>query len=269
MTEVLAPVLYLPHGGGPLPLLGEKGHESLVVFLKAIASRLGAPSAILVVSAHWEEAQTTITSGANPELIYDYNGFPPEAYEIQYAVPGDPQLAQQTIEMLQASGLDARLDADRGFDHGLFVPLKLMYPRAQVPCVQLSLCGNLDAASHVAIGKAIAGLRRENVLIVGSGLSFHNMKAFMSPDVSRRGDGDAFDDWLIEVCAGSGLSQQEREQRLIEWEAAPGARFSHPREEHLLPLHVCFGAAIAETAVAQVVYNEELMGYKATGLLWE
>lgn len=268
VSQSLSPVLYLPHGGGPLPILGDRGHEKMVSFLKEIASELGKPSAILVISAHWEEDQATITSGNQPEIIYDYYGFPAEAYEIQYAAVGHPKLAKDIFELITANGIPAKLDDRRGFDHGLFVPLKLMYPQAQIPCIQLSLLKNLDPEKHISLGKAIAFLREKNVLIVGSGMSFHNLKTFFSSDIDCSKENEEFDHWLIETCASTVILSEEREQRLIEWEKAPSARFCHPREEHLLPLHVCYGIACADTPIAKVVFNDEVMGKRVTGFLW-
>ncbi|MXS85954.1 dioxygenase [Nitrosomonas sp. HPC101] len=269
VSRALAPVLFLPHGGGPLPLLGDKGHEKMVAFLKEIAVKLKEPSAILIISAHWEEEQATITSSDQPGIIYDYYGFPAEAYEIQYPAPGNPQLANEIYALLTASGAPARLDKQRGFDHGMYVPLKLMFPQARIPCVQLSLLKNLDSRMHIALGKAIASLRSKDILIIGSGMSFHNLKVFFSSTIDSNRENEAFDDWLIETCTHSEISSEEREQRLIEWEKAPSARFCHPREEHLLPLHVCYGVACAAAPVAQTVFNDEIMGKKVTSFLWQ
>ncbi|SDY36843.1 class III extradiol ring-cleavage dioxygenase [Nitrosomonas sp. Nm33] len=268
-SETLSPVLYLPHGGGPLPILGDKTHEKMVSFLTEIVSKLGEPSAILVISAHWEEDIATITSGSHPGIIYDYYGFPAEAYQIQYAAAGHPQLAKKVFELIAANGIPVRLDEQRGFDHGLFVPLKLMYPNAQIPCIELSLLKNLDPGKHIALGKAITSLRKKNILIIGSGMSFHNLKAFFSREIDGSKENNEFDSWLIETCTGQILSPEEREQRLIEWEKAPSARFCHPREDHLLPLHVCYGVACADTPIAEVVFNQEIMGKRVTSLLWQ
>ncbi len=265
-TGELAPVLYLPHGGGPLPILGDEGHTDLVAFLKQIGNTLGKPSAILVISAHWEEDTPTITSGHHPELVYDYYGFPPESYEIQYPAPGNPDLAKEIFDLIRAGGTPAKLDGKRGFDHGLFIPLKLVYPQANIPCIQLSLLKNLDAGKHITLGKTLADLRRKNVLIVGSGLSFHNMRAFGSVDAENRDK--AFDQWLINVCTNPKLSSVEREKLLIEWEDAPHARYCHPREEHLLPLHVCYGAAWVETPAAKLVFNQNVIGKRTSAFLW-
>ena len=268
-SETLSPVLYLPHGGGPLPLLGDANHEALVTFLKDVVRRFDEPSAILVISAHWEEDQSTITGGSYPGIIYDYYGFPEASYKIQYPAPGDPQLAEEVLELVTSGGMRARLDMRRGFDHGVFVPLKLMYPQAQIPCVQLSMLSSLDPAEHIALGKSLVVLRKKNVLIIGSGMSFHNLRVFFSPGTAgTREKSAAFDRWLIETCTSHEISPEERENRLVEWERAPFARFCHPREDHLLPLHVCYGAACTETPAAEVVFNQEVMGARVTGLLW-
>jgi aromatic ring-opening dioxygenase catalytic subunit (LigB family) len=263
-----SPVLYLPHGGGPLPVLGDQAHAELVLFLGKIATQLDQPSAIIVVSAHWEEQQPTLTYGSNPKIIYDYYGFPAAAYEIEYPAPGEPELAKEAFDLLQSAGLGPRLDQQRGFDHGLFIPLKLMYPSARIPCIQLSLLNNLDPARHLAMGRAIASLRRRNVLFVGSGMSSHNMQALSSPDQPGRHQSALFASWLIEACISRKLPASERERRLLSWSEAPSARFCHPREEHLLPLHVCYGIACGDTPTARVVFNRELMGQQVTSLLW-
>jgi len=237
-------VLFISHGGGPMPLLGDPGHREMVERLTELANRLHKPSAILVISAHWEESVPMITSGASPQLIYDYYDFPPEAYSIEYPCLGEPGLARQVYQALEQSGVPAQLDDRRGFDHGLFVPLKLMYPDADIPCVQLSLVDSLDASSHLAIGRALQGLDYANLLVIGSGFSFHNMRAFFATDTPEiRARNQAFEDWLEETCGDTALQESERGERLAHWERAPHARFCHPREEHLLPLHVCYGLA--------------------------
>ncbi len=179
LVKDLSPVLYLPHGGGPLPILGDKTHKKLVAFLQGIVSKLVEPAAILVISAHWEEKLATITGGSHPEIIYDYYGFPAEAYQIQYAAPGHPELAQEILSLIETSAIPAKVDKQRGFDHGLYVPLKLMYPLAKIPCIQLSLIKNLNPREHIALGKSLASLREKNILIIGSGMSFHNLKIFV------------------------------------------------------------------------------------------
>lgn len=181
----LSPVLFIPHGAGPLPLLGDKNHQEMIAFLQEITPSLGKPSAILVISAHWEAAQPTITSGDFPSLIYDYSGFPKESYQNEYAAPGSPDLAKKIFKLLEKAGIEAKLDNQGGFDHGLFVPLKLMYPQANIPCVQLSLANGLDPREHIRIGKALSELRYDNVLVIGSGFSFHNIKEFFASSTTE------------------------------------------------------------------------------------
>ncbi len=172
-------VLYLSHGGGPLPLLGDEGHKEMGVSLKNITSMIAKPSVILVISAHWEERIPTITVGAKPSLIYDYYGFPEQSYEIQYPAPGEPLLARTVFSLLRGKGIEAVLDDQRGFDHGLFVPLKIMYPEADIPCIQLSLVNSLNPIEHIKIGEALSELNQEGLLVIGSGLSFHNIQLVM------------------------------------------------------------------------------------------
>jgi len=262
----LAPVLYLSHGGGPLPLLGDPAHQELINCLEHVVTLFTKPAAILVISAHWEAEVATIGSGEQPPLIYDYYGFPQEAYEIDYAAKGAPALAQKISALLNQSGIEAVLDEARGFDHGMFVPLKIMYPHADIPCVQLSLLKSMDPQQHIRLGNALADLRKENVLVIGSGSSFHNLKYFLSPsnDEGQRMN-ESFEQWLLTLCCDRELDEGKRADRLVHWQDAPGARHCHPREEHLLPLHVCYG--MTRTA-AKEIFKVDLMGKKISCYLW-
>jgi aromatic ring-opening dioxygenase catalytic subunit (LigB family) len=237
----------------------------MVDFMTALPAQLARPDAIVVVSAHWEERAATLLGAPSPPMFYDYYGFPKEAYSITYPAPGHPVLAERMADLLETNGIPARVDARRGFDHGLFIPLKLMYPRADIPSIQLSLLRGLDSASHIALGRALRDLLNENLLVIGSGFSFHNLNAFFRQAASvSDAANDAFQDWLIETCAGP-LSQSEREQRLIEWDRAPSARYCHPREEHLLPLHVCLGLTGRPATVA---FDDQILGKRAVAFLW-
>jgi aromatic ring-opening dioxygenase catalytic subunit (LigB family) len=261
-----ASVLYIPHGGGPLPLLDDPHHAGLVRFLREYPATIDKPDAIVVVSAHWEERRVTVTSGTAPPLLFDYYGFPAQTYEYRYPAPGQPELAARARDLLRQAGIEAELDAERGFDHGLFVPLLLMYPQANIPCIQLSLSATLDAALHIAIGKALASLKSENLLFLGSGFSFHNMQAL----TGKRDDAidprnRAFEDWLLQTCCDPSLAEAEREQRLANWESAPHARYCHPREEHLLPLQVCYG--IGQSA-AQNPFREPVARFISSAYQW-
>jgi aromatic ring-opening dioxygenase catalytic subunit (LigB family) len=187
-------------------------------------------------------------------MVYDYGGFPVHTYQVRYDAPGAPELARRVQSLIEAAGLPARVDSQRGFDHGMFSPMALIYPQADVPVLQLSLRHGLEPAEHIALGRAIAPLRDDNVLIIGSGLSYHNLRAFgpQAREVSK-----AFDDWLGETVLGA--TGERRNQRLLQWQAAPAARIAHPREEHLIPLMVAVGAAEHEAGVC-VYHEDDFMG---------
>lgn len=258
--------LYLSHGGGPLPLLGDAGHAEMVSCLRGIAGRLSRPSAILVVSAHWEEDVPAITAGASPPLLYDYYGFPEESYSITYPCPGESTVARRLHALLGDAGIHSVLDELRGFDHGLFVPLKIMYPAADIPCVQLSLVRTLDPAAHIEMGRALRPLLADDVLLIGSGFSFHNMGEFFRKGTAgARAQNEAFEQWLLRTCGDPALAEPARRRALEQWAQAPGARFCHPREEHLLPLHVCYGAAEAPCAES---FALEILGKRCSMYLW-
>jgi aromatic ring-opening dioxygenase catalytic subunit (LigB family) len=198
-------------------------------------------------------------------MLYDYYGFPEEAYQITYPAPGNPSLAENIASTLAKAGIPAHIDDRRGFDHGLFIPLSLMYPAANIPAIQLSLIKGLSPAAHLALGHALRNLLSEPVLVIGSGFSFHNMSAYFhhSPDfINPRNN--PFQDWLIETITGE-IPQPDRENRLLEWERAPNARYCHPREEHLLPLHVC--AALAGRA-GETLFEDRILGVRSVAFGW-
>ena len=257
------PVAYIPHGGGPWPFvdlgMGDPASlERLASYLRELGSIAPQkPHALLVVSAHWEARVPTVMTSPRPPMLYDYYGFPPEAYTITWPAPGDPALAARVRELLGSAGIEADDEPERGFDHGTFVPLKLTYPEADVPTVQLSLVLGLDPAAHLAIGRALAPLRDEGVLIVGSGMSYHNMRGFRSGGGAR--DSSSFDAWLQETLTSS---PDERDARLTSWESAPAARACHPREEHLLPLMVIAGAAGGDRG--RIAFSDEVLGARVS-----
>ncbi|HET8816274.1 MAG TPA: class III extradiol ring-cleavage dioxygenase [Pseudidiomarina sp.] len=233
-------VAFISHGGGPLPLLGDARHREMLEVLADMRRQLSKPEAILVISAHWEAKQPTITSAQSPHLLYDYTGFPPESYSIQYPSPGAPALATEIHNALAA--FQPQLDAKRGLDHGVFVPLKLMYPEADIPVIQVSLMQSLDPQQHLQLGETLSQFKDRNILVLGSGFSFHNMREFFHPEsAASDAKNTAFEDWLVDSLTAPQYSHSQRWQRLKNWEQAPYARFCHPREEHLLPLHVCYG----------------------------
>lgn len=233
------PTLFVPHGGGPWPFvevgLGSKEEQDkLAGYLRSIHREA---KALLVISAHWEEPAPTVMTSEHPPMLYDYYGFPPESYAITWPAPGKPALASRVRALLEGAGFKTGADPERGYDHGTFVPLKVAYPKAEVPVVQLSLKKGLDPKEHIAMGRALAPLRDEGVFIIGSGMTYHNLRAF---GPSAKPVSEAFDAWLREAATAP---PAERDARLSEWTAAPSARLAHPREEHLLPLMVVAGAA--------------------------
>ena len=254
------PVVFLPHGGGPWPFVklnfGSTDElDKLAAYLRGIRDLPPTPpKALLVVSAHWEEPVPTVMSGEHPPMLYDYYGFPPESYTITWPSPGEPKIAARVRELLSQAGFDTGENRERGFDHGTFVPLKLAYPDADVPTVQLSLKRGLDPAEHLAMGRALAPLRDEGVFIIGSGMTYHNLRVFGGAGVPAS---EAFDGWLREAVTAE---QPERDRQLTEWAKAPAARQVHPREEHLLPLMVAAGAAGSDRA--RVAYNGTILGLR-------
>jgi aromatic ring-opening dioxygenase catalytic subunit (LigB family) len=244
------PTYFVSHGGGPWPWMKDQygsAYDRLEASLVDIRRQVGVrPRAVLVVSSHWETDAFTLSSGTAPGMIYDYGGFPPHTYTIHYPAPGDPALAARAAALLGGAGLDSA----RGFDHGTFSMLAPIYPDADMPVVQLSIRHGYDPATHMAAGRALAPLRDEGVLIIGSGLSFHNLRQF--------GPGGAlashsFDLWLQHALLE--LAPADREAAMLDWSAAPHARTAHPREDHLAPLWVALGAAQDEPAAC--VYHEE------------
>jgi aromatic ring-opening dioxygenase catalytic subunit (LigB family) len=251
MQSSRLPTYFITHGGGPWPYVPEMHapHRILETSLRDIPGQLDEkPKAILMISAHWIAPQFEVMGSARPSMLYDYYGFPEQAYAVQYPAPGAPALAQRIVGLLEGAGIESALDNERGFDHGSFVPAAVMYPQADIPMLQLSLRAGFDPAAHIRAGRALAPLRGEGVLIVGSGSSYHNLRAFgaQAQDTSRR-----FDDWLQQAMA---LPAAERAAALVDWEKAPAARQAHPQEEHLLPLMVALGAAEEEAATS--IYHE-------------
>jgi len=256
MSSTRMPTYFLSHGGGPWPWLKKEMpfYGELESSLQAIPSQLSRPpSAVLIISGHWEEREFTVTSNPNPPMIYDYGGFPEHTYHIQYPAPGSPKLAERVQTLLQKSGIDAKLDSNRGFDHGAFVVAYPIFPKAEIPIIQLSMKQSYDPQEHLAVGRALTPLRAEGVLILGSGLSFHNLRAMMSRDPSAVHASKAFDHWLNQTLIDS--PPKERSQKLINWYDAPSARYAHPHADHLIPLMVAVGAAEDERATQ--IYHED------------
>jgi aromatic ring-opening dioxygenase catalytic subunit (LigB family) len=253
------PTYFLSHGGGPWPYLDgpfRQAFNQLEQSLKDIRRELGeVPRAVLVISGHWEENGFAISSGEQPRMVYDYSGFPPHTYEIKYKAPGSPELAERVQKLLQAGGVPARLDPERGYDHGTFSMMKPLYPEEDIPLVQLSIDRSYDPELHLKLGRLLAPLRDEGVLIIGSGLSYHNMREMRGSSAIE--PSRIFDDWLQETLIPA--NPQERTAKLIDWERAPMARAAHPEEDHLIPLMVVVGAAESEPGAA-VYHQKDLFG---------
>jgi aromatic ring-opening dioxygenase catalytic subunit (LigB family) len=236
------PVFFLSHGGGPWPwvdgmkeMFAKTAHE-FATLPKRLPTR---PKAVLVITGHWEAPEFSVSTAEHPPMDYDYSGFPEHTYRLKYPAPGSPALAHRVRDLLGAAGIASQDDPDRGFDHGTFVPLSLMYPDADIPVVLLSLKQDYDAAGHIRAGQAIEPLRDEGVLVIGSGLTYHNMGGF-----GRRAStpvAEAFEKYLEDAISQENPATRNR--MLVDWKSAPGARLAHPREDHLLPLMVVAGAA--------------------------
>ncbi len=253
------PAIFLPHGGGPCFFMDwtmgpADTWNSTQRFLESVASTLPEkPKALLVISGHWEEPAFTVSTADRPQLIFDYSGFPADTYQLSWPAPGDPILAARVAELLRSAGLPSATDPTRGYDHGVFVPLKVAFPKAEIPVVTLSLDHSLDPAQHIAAGRALAPLRDEGVLIIASGMSFHNLRGYFRPETPERAR--AFDTWLTNAVESPTTA---RDALLANWREAPFAAYAHPREEHLIPLMVAAGAG--GDAAGKRIFSDEPMG---------
>ena len=261
------PTFFIPHGGGPCffmdtpPGLPPDMWNKMAAFLRGIPATLPEkPKAILVISGHWEESVPTVNNAAHPTLLFDYYNFPPHTYQLTYPAPGDPPLAARVQDLLRQAGFSTAAEDQRGLDHGVFIPFKVAFPEADIPVVQLSLVAGLDPALHEALGRALEPLRDEGVLIIGSGMSYHNLRSFYAENQSREAAA-AFDEWL--VAASTNADPAVRGRLLAQWATAPGGRHCHPREEHLIPLMVAAGAAGADRG--EHVYTDHLLGKALSG----
>ena len=238
------PTIYIPHGGGPCffidwPIGPKHTWKKLENWLRKLPSTLPElPSAIVIISGHWQASSATVTMSEEPKLIYDFHGFPKSSYHLQWPASGSPELAARIKTLLTELDIPCVEHDSRGFDHGVWVPMKVSIPEANIPTVQLSLVKGLDPALHLDIGMALSPLREEGVLIIGSGMSYHNMKKFLTPAAIR--SSRKFNDWIEDVV---GMEQWSRYEELSNWMRAPAARQCHPNADHLLPLMVAAGAA--------------------------
>jgi len=261
------PVYFIPHGGGPWHVMKDAmgdpmGYGHLREYLENFGQQYSQKiKAILVISGHWEENIPTLQSGSNPSLFYDYYGFPDYTYHLNWSAGGNPPLAEHIENLLKASGFVTNRDYNRGYDHGTFVPLMVSFPEPDFPVIQLSLVNTLDPVTHIQMGKALEPLRNEGVLIVGSGMSYHSMRGFMTGGTSAIKNAEKFDKWLTETISNQDI--ETRNMGLINWYKAPSALECHPRSEHLVPLFVVTGAAANDEG--KLDYSGTLMGLKISG----
>lgn len=256
------PALFVSHGAPTLLLDRVPTHT----FFTGLSKLFARPTAILCISAHWQTPTSRVSGTQRPDTIHDFSGFPEPLYQARYPAPGDPALADRVVAMLHAAGLDASTDPDRGFDHGAWVPLKLAYPDADIPVVQLSLQTPLGPQHHIRVGQVLGPLRDDGVLIIGSGGVTHNLSEFrgQSIDAAPVDYARAFDVWLEEVLIDGDT------QTLIDYEQqAPSARRNHPTVEHFMPLFVALGAAGAD-AKANKLHDSFTYGvFSMAAYAWE
>ena len=252
MSANRLPVFFIPHGGGPWPFMhGPEGilpdndpWKELQNYMQGFDAALGRrPKAVLVISAHWADTEAlTVSTAKQPGMYFDYYGFPPHTYALNYPAHGAPDIAEHVRGVLADSGIETNADAERGYDHGVFIPFMMMYPKADVPIVMMSLDPAMTAERHFTIGKALERLRDEDILIVASGLSYHNMRMFYRRDPAHIEQANRFDAWLKDA-----LETPDTEKRLAQlaaWKDNPDALASHvPDHDHLIPVFVAAGAA--------------------------
>ena len=264
MKHVRLPTIFISHGGGPWPYIPEMKAQfaKTANWLSGLPSTFPEkPKAILSISGHWETEEFMVSSAEHPSMVYDYVGFPEQTYRVKYEAPGSPAVAKRVQELLTQAGIKNDSDSKRGFDHGTFVPLVLMYPDADIPVVSMSIKANYSPLDHIKLGEALRPLRDEGILIIGSGLSYHNMRGFGSS--SADGVSKLFGRWLGETVAIP--NEAERAQALLNWEKAPAARHAHPQEDHLLPLMAVAGAAGSDqgrTVLVDHVFGVDMASYE-------
>jgi len=258
------PVLFISHGGGPWPYIEDMRQRFAVTaaeLIKLPSTLPAKPKAILVITGHWGAPQFTVSTSEHPPMEYDYYGFPEHTYHLQYPAPGNPELAKRVCDLLSASSIECAEDSERGLDHGVFVPMMLMYPEADIPVVLLSMKSNYDPLEHIKLGEALAPLRDEGILIIGSGLTYHNMRGFGRP--ASLEPSVYFEQYLFEAISNN--DSQQRNQALVNWEHGPFARLVHPREDHLIPLMVVAGAAgedIGQRVFIDKVFEVVMASYR-------
>jgi aromatic ring-opening dioxygenase catalytic subunit (LigB family) len=260
------PCLFVPHGGGPCffmdgpPPFDKATWANMARYLESVGEAISTrPKAVVVISAHWQAALPTINTAPAYRLLFDYHGFPEHTYRLTYPAVPAPEVAGRVQTLLAGAGIPTATEASRGLDHGVFVPFKLIYPDADIPLVQISLRDDMDPSAHMAMGRALEPLRDDGILIIGTGMSYHNMSG-----IGRRGqnlNAEAFDAWLADAV----LDPARRGAALRDWRSAPSAEACHPEPEHLLPLHVVAGAAGADAGrrvFRDLVYGKPISAFQ-------
>ncbi|MBN2605498.1 MAG: dioxygenase [Bacilli bacterium] len=256
----MSKVLYLSHGGGPLPLLKPKTHENMIRYYQEFGKNY-TPKAIVVISAHMEREDFTVVGEHPKELLYDYSGFPIESYSIEYNPPIDLELTDRIFNELSINGVKTNKVTDK-FDHGVYIPLTIMYPKQNIPVIQISLKRGLNEQEHINLGKTLGFLKDEDVLFIGSGSSFHNLRAiFGNTDNVKNNE---FHDALIDILTKD-IPESTREELLVNWRKLPNSIFSHPRSEHLIPLLVCYGIKQSSPIIS---FDDIIMNKRNICALW-
>ena len=253
---MILPTLFISHGSPETAIATTPAHD----FLQTLGKPYQAIRAALVISAHWETACPVVGASERPETIHDFSGFPDELYDIKYPAKGAPKLAAEVASLLETAGLQCQIDARRGLDHGAWVPLSLMFPDANIPVFQLSIQKSLDPATHLALGEALTDLRKEGMLVIGSGGAVHPLGYVTFPSPTPFPWAVAFDDWLTDAV------QRGDRQALVEYRTkAPYPERAHPRPYHYMPLLVALGAA-GPKAKGKVLHQSWEYGFLSMGM---
>jgi aromatic ring-opening dioxygenase catalytic subunit (LigB family) len=265
VLKKIIPPVFVAHGGGPMPLLGDPYHADMIKAMKNLPKLIPRPNAILVISAHWEEKFFTLLETPNPDLLFDYYGFPDECYKYKYPAPLATKVNSRIKYLFESSEIKLKSEKQRGYDHGVFVPLLLAYPEADIPVTQISLNSSLDPELHFRVGEIISTLSQDGVLILCSGLSFHNMKGFFSPSKEIINASIEFHNYLKDALANKNYSNDERKEKLVKWSSIKEGRLCHPREEHLVPLFTAAGAGLSNRAT---VVEFKIMNYDTMNVIF-
>jgi aromatic ring-opening dioxygenase catalytic subunit (LigB family) len=252
--------IFVPHGAGPLPLINQQDHQNMIQFMKESVKDI-TPGYIIVFSAHHETDGVHVIYDNSNELVYDYSGFPEKAYHLTFNPPKAIDLGEKIVALLQKNSIKAT-SSKRGFDHGVYVPLMLMYEKQDIPVIQISLNRSLDPSFHIRLGEVL-GLLEENILFIGSGYSYHNMRGFFDNQIVDERN-EEFHNWLVDTISNEML-ETERTDLLVNFKNAPYATYAHPRTEHIIPLHICYGI---NKKAGKVVFDDTIYNKRTIGVIW-